>query len=177
MKTTKTIFKTTICMVLLSTLWFTGCKKSTNSTPATTPSPTPTTTTYNLTAKVDGASFNSKDGKGQIYGNILLITAYDVTNANKYMLFNLNYDSLKVTTYQLTKTASTGLTAYGEYDDATAAISYKTDSATVADKITITKFDKTGKKISGTFNFTGIDKNNYSNQKVITNGSFTDLTW
>ena len=55
---------------------------------------------------------------------------------------------------------------------------YKTlESSAATDKLTVTNFDLAGKKISGTFNFTAMDKNDTTKFAVITNGSFTDLTW
>jgi hypothetical protein len=51
------------------------------------------------------------------------------------------------------------------------------DPVPTTDVVTITKYDATAKKISGTFNFTVTDDDNANDKKVFTNGTFTDITW
>ena len=164
----KTIFNKTILVVTLLSIVLLGCKKKEEE-----PEPTPTPTTYNFTAKVDGVDYKSSNGKAQIMSGILLISATK-DNDEFSFVFNLWYDSIQVKTYQYGSAMNNGQYAKAEYNITSAQADYEASSPVITDKFTVTKFDKSAKKISGTFNFTGIHD---GNQKVITEGTFTDLTW
>ncbi|MBI2258229.1 MAG: hypothetical protein HYU67_04950 [Flavobacteriia bacterium] len=167
--------KKTIFIFALIGLALVSCKKK-DKDPE--PEPEPTPTNYNLTYMVDGVTINCTDGKGTADG-WFTIDGKDVNNpTTRYFRIILPlYDSIKVTTYYLAE--------HPEYPKATAYyLDYmltgenefeSKDGSPTTDKITITKFDKTAKKISGTFNFSLEDDNGA--KKVFTNGTFTDLTW
>ena len=170
--------KKTIFIFALMGLTFVSCKKE-DKDPEPEQTPTPAVT-YNLTTKMDGADFNCKDGKGDLYNGTLVLSGHDVNNSNtKGIVMYLILDSISVKTFPVGH-SMTGPTAMAYYTDLSTnpTMEYRSeDSGLATDKITITKFDKTNKKISGTFNFTCIDDNGSSAQKVFTNGTFTDLTW
>ena len=170
----KTIFKKTILVVTLASIVLLGCKKK-DEEPEPEPTPTPTPT-YNFTAKVDGVDYKST-GKVQIMYDYLVISAGN-DNDKLWFIFNLLYDSVQVKVYPCNSSANGGVYSMAQYSNGNTQTGYSTDATSVAtDKLTITKYDTTAKKISGTFNFTGYDDDGTGAKKVITDGIFTDLTW
>ncbi|OFX59512.1 MAG: hypothetical protein A2046_11970 [Bacteroidetes bacterium GWA2_30_7] len=138
-----------------------------------------TNNTYNLTYKVDGTLIKCSDGKGAADG-WFTISGKDAANPTiRYFRITLPlYDSLKVTTYNLAENPAYP-NAKGYYVDYSLSGENEfesIDGQPVTDKITITKYDKSAKKISGTFNFT-LTANDGVTKKVFTEGTFTDLTW
>ena len=142
--------------------------------------PEPTTPAYNFTAKVDGKVFQSATAKGEVYSGTLAISANPAAPNHFIGLgFQVVLDSLDVKTYPFSKPAN-GPNAYGQYLDQTSDEDYwQTDASSLAagEKLVITAYDKTAKKISGTFSFTAKGKDDPSNIVVVTEGKFTDLTW
>lgn len=135
-------------------------------------------TTYNLTYKVDGTLIKCSDGKGAADG-WFSIEGKDAANPTiRYIRFRLpSYDLLKDTTYVIAEHPSYP-NASGYYLDYSLSGENEfnsIDGGAATDKVVVTSIDKTAKKISGTFNFTLVADD--GTQKVITEGTFTNLTW
>lgn len=144
---------------------FSACKKDKDST-----DPIVNPTSAALTAKVDGVNFQSKD-------------AGAVSSIDSHSFF------LSATDAQDNSISLTGPAAVGTYtgatNDETSGIYINKDGAlwmsSMGDgtvTITITKYDVSSKKMSGTFSFTApAAGSNATGTKTVTNGSFTDVTF
>lgn len=169
----RTIFNKTILVVTLLSIVMLGCKKS-DPEPEPTPTPTPT---YNMTYKVDGTLIQCSDAKGGA-GGWFTIEGKDAAHPTSRVIGLILplYDSLKVTTYLIAENPQYPY-ATAQYNDYSLSgeDEFESIDGSTSDNITITKFDKAAKKISGTFNFTLVA--NDATTKVITEGVFTDLTW
>jgi len=142
---------------------FSACKKDKDST-----DPIVNPTSAALTAKVDGANFQSKDA-GAVSG----------VDSHSFVL--------SATDAQENSITLTGPTAVGNYtgatNDETSGIYINKDGAlwmsSMGDgtvTLTITKYDVSSKRMSGTFSFTApAAGSGATGTKTITNGSFTDV--
>jgi hypothetical protein len=140
----------------------TACKKNNGDTPGS-------TSGSQLAAKVDGVDFKSSD--------VVAI----VNNAEGSFLFTAkdsheNSISISGPNRTGTFTAQNDNITGGIYTNSAGAIWMSTMDAGDA-SITITKYDASAKKMSGTFTFTApaIGTSGATGTKTVTNGSFTDV--
>lgn len=174
----------TIVGAVCMTFVITSCKKEEVATQAATTSITTTTPTtllaYNFKAKLDGKEYNYTHGTAIIANRYVLnISSSFASNELKSIFINLLVDSIKVgKNYVFSEAqAGSGKVSAWYVDYGPNGKKYKTEIASeTTGKLTITKYDLAGKKISGNFYFTAYDINDATSKVEITEGSFTDLT-
>lgn len=143
-----------------------------------------------LKVDFDGQTFVSTSiqaiVKKSISNNLISITGIRSSNGD---VIQITLPTSKVGTYTWSTYANTNGTLGIAYIPANSANSFicvaKEDAADVANytdtgSVTITSIDQTTKKISGTFQFTGVDftgANNKPEIKVFTKGSFTNISF
>ncbi len=176
----KIILSSFIMMVL-----FAGCKKSSN----TDTNNSNSSIVGTMTCKVNGNTWNavSNINIGQLASTLglyftgldsgFVIKGYHYNSSvlKDYTLVNIYLGHFKAMpgTYNLTAAGS-----FGQYAVSIDSI-YSTQQAPNIGTATITKFDKVGKRISGTFSFKSIQTYPNASSKTvnITEGSFTDVKW
>lgn len=122
-------------------------------------------------ATINGASWTS-ESSGAAYGEVDEVTIISVfsQNANGGMYIVVPDAEGTFTTSSFEQL--NGSVIEGQLSNAKGWHSNPEGTATV----TITKLDRTNKKISGTFSFTAKPLGNATGDKTVTNGTFTDVT-
>lgn len=162
----KTKISTFSILLIAFALIFNSCKKEDAEKAAEQILPT------KMKAKIDGVDWNAKS----VYP-IKLITA---TNNFTFTGTSVSGDIITMTTFGKEAKEYKLISAVGQttvqFSAAYTLATAITDAFVMLDgSITLTKVDETNKLISGTFNFKG--KNKLLVEKVITEGSFTDLKY
>ena len=141
---------------------FTSCKKDDSIE-------NPTTQQNNqVTAKVDGASFQSKEVAAVSHAGNLLITAADIQG---------NTVTVSAPAEVGTFSTASGDATSGFYTSSNGSVWLSTFGDGAA-TVTISKYDVSAKKISGSFSFTALASGGTATgTKTITNGNFADVSF
>lgn len=150
------------CALTALVVVFTACKKDDAVQ-------NPTTQQNNqVTAKVDGASFQSKEVAAVSHAGNVLVTADDTQG---------NTVTISAPAEVGTFSSASGDATSGFYTSSNGSVWLSTFGDGAA-TVTITKYDASAKKVSGSFSFTALASGGAaSGTKTITNGSFTDVSF
>lgn len=150
------------CALMALVVTFTACKKDDAIE-------NPTTSQNNqLTAKVDGVSFQSKEVAAISHDGNVLVTAEDAQG---------NTVTISGPAEVGTFSSASGDATSGFYTGNNGNVWLSTFGGGAA-TITISKYDASAKKISGSFSFTALPSGgDATGTKTITNGSFTDVSF